>query len=170
MPIVHYSEKLIGTLSDRRATIAAFRSKHPLAFLFLVNGVDLLPIGQGTDEDVLFAERIECDENESTFPSVRRAAGLLCLLAVMLTSCSITVPVAATGNMRGAVTGTASAVTVCGITINGDASIAKAATSAGITRISSVDLRTLNVLGLYVRRTCIVNGYQDNVMPTPGRP
>ena len=79
-------------------------------------------------------------------------------VALLLCSCSIQLPVAATSNPIGPKVGTASAVTFLGITIDGDASIRSAAESAGIERVSTVDMRTTNVLFLFQKRTCTVTG------------
>jgi hypothetical protein len=67
--------------------------------------------------------------------------------ASILTSCSLTKPVSASGTcFLGA------------LCFGADASIQTAAKNGGITKVSTVDLKTSNVLGIIVTYTCIVTG------------
>ena len=81
------------------------------------------------------------------------------IVGAFLTSCSITVPVSATSNELGSKTGTATGTCYLSqLCFGADASIATAARNGGITKISTVDLKTSNILGLIVRYECIVTG------------
>jgi hypothetical protein len=83
------------------------------------------------------------------------AAGLM----AMLSSCSITLPVAATSNPVGAKVGSATAPVFFNILVfGGDASIKSAAKNGGITKISTVDMKQFNLLGIYSTYTTIVTG------------
>ena len=53
---------------------------------------------------------------------------------------------------------TAKANTVLGFTFGGDYSIQTAAKNGGITKVSTVDVKYKNVLGLFISRTTIVTG------------
>ena len=77
---------------------------------------------------------------------------------LLLTSCSLDRPIAATSNQVGEKTGTATAATLFGITISGDASARTAAKNGGISRISTVDLRTQNFAFILILNTCTVTG------------
>ncbi len=77
---------------------------------------------------------------------------------IMLQACTVTLPVTATSVPIGPRQGTAKATQVLGAWITGDASIQAAARAGDIHQVSTVDLRTTNVLGVYIRRTCIVTG------------
>ena len=70
-------------------------------------------------------------------------------LATALTSCSLTLPAAATSNPVGRKVGTATAT---------DASIQKAAQNGGITKISTVDIKQTSILGIVVSYETIVTG------------
>ena len=87
---------------------------------------------------------------------------LLCaaLIAVtVLSSCSLTKPVSASGSAIGSKVGQASGTCFLGVLCFGaDASIQTAAKNGGITKVSTVDLKTSNVLGIVVTYTCIVTG------------
>jgi len=77
----------------------------------------------------------------------------------LLTSCSLTLPVSATGNDLGSKVGTASGTCfLYQLCFGADASVATAAKNGGITKISTVDLTTKNVLGIIVTYTCTVTG------------
>ncbi len=80
------------------------------------------------------------------------------LYALVLTACSITQPIAATSNPIGSKTGKSTGTCILYICINADASITSAAKNAGISKISTVDYRTTNFLGLIQRHECIVTG------------
>jgi hypothetical protein len=76
-----------------------------------------------------------------------------------LSSCSLTLPVAATSNPVGAKVGTAKATGFFSVLFfNQDASIQKAAKNGGITKISTVDIKMGNILGLIVTYETIVTG------------
>jgi hypothetical protein len=79
--------------------------------------------------------------------------------SAMLTSCSLTLPVAATSNTVGSKVGTAKGTGYLGILFfNADASIKTAAKNGGITKISTVDIKQSNILNLIVSYETIVTG------------
>lgn len=81
------------------------------------------------------------------------------LCAFALSSCSITMPISATSNTLGTKKGESEGTCFFGVMcFNVDASIQKAAKNGGITKISTVDLKTSNMLGIVVTYTCIVTG------------
>jgi hypothetical protein len=87
------------------------------------------------------------------------SAAALFTMAAMMSSCSLTMPVAATSNPVGAKVGTSKATIYLGVLVfNGDASIQTAAKNGGITRISTVDLKSTNILNLFGTHECIVTG------------
>lgn len=67
-------------------------------------------------------------------------------------------PVSASGPLDGAKEGRAAVVRVCGVVVQGDGSTRAAANAAGIRFVQTVDVRTLDVLGIYQRSTTIVRG------------
>lgn len=78
---------------------------------------------------------------------------------LVLTSCSITLPVSATSNALGSKQGKASGTCFFyQLCFGADASVQQAARNGGITKISTVDLQTKSVLGIIVTYTCIVTG------------
>lgn len=88
-----------------------------------------------------------------------RAFALLTIAAVMLCGCAATFPVSATSNPVGRKIGTASGTGYFGILVFGvDASIRSAAKNGGITKISTVDFRQTNVLGIVQTYETIVTG------------
>ena len=89
------------------------------------------------------------------FPKLFVAAAL----ATALTSCSLTLPAAATSNPVGKKVGTATATGYLGVLFFGaDASIQKAAQNGGITKISTVDIKQTSILGIVVSYETIVTG------------
>lgn len=79
--------------------------------------------------------------------------------AVMLASCSITLPVNATSNPVGTKVGKSSGNCFLSFLCFGvDASIQTAAKNGGISKISTVDYNNKNVLNLIITHTCIVTG------------
>ncbi|WP_046244615.1 TRL-like family protein [Hymenobacter terrenus] len=80
-------------------------------------------------------------------------------VSFILSSCSITLPVAVSSNPIGTKVGTASADVYLGVlSFGGDASIQTAAKKAGITRVSTVDIKHSNVLFIYQQFTTTVTG------------
>lgn len=80
-------------------------------------------------------------------------------LAMVFTSCSVTQPISATSNAVGSKEGRASGTCLFyALCFGADASIKTAAKNGGITKISTVDLQTKNVLGIIITYTCIVTG------------
>lgn len=65
---------------------------------------------------------------------------------------------AVTSNNLGSKVGTATATNILGAIATGDASVQKAAKSAGIRKISHVDSKKTNILGLYATYTVYVYG------------
>lgn len=67
-------------------------------------------------------------------------------------------PVAVTSNANSSKVGTAEATSILGLVGTGDASIEKAAKSAGITKIHHVDQHGTSILGIYAKYTIYVYG------------
>ncbi len=79
--------------------------------------------------------------------------------ALSLASCSLTVPVNATNNEVGSKVGRASGTCyLTALCFGADASIQSAAKNGGISKISTVDFKTTNILGIIVTYECIVTG------------
>lgn len=80
-------------------------------------------------------------------------------LGVVLSSCSITTPVTVSSNPIGSKVGKSSGTcyfrVIC---LDVDASILTAAKNGGITKISTVDYRQKNILGIIQKHECIVTG------------
>ena len=77
----------------------------------------------------------------------------------MISSCALTLPVNATSNPIGDKVGTAKATGYFGILFfNADASIQTAAKNGGITEISTVDIKSTNVLNIITTYETIVTG------------
>jgi len=85
---------------------------------------------------------------------------LFCAVCSMfLASCSLTMPVAATSNPVGSKTGKATGTCYFyQICLGADASIKSACANGGITKISTVDMKTSSLFGIIVTYTCIVTG------------
>jgi len=80
-------------------------------------------------------------------------------VAVSLSACSMTMPVAVSSNPVGTKVGKASGNTfLYNLAFGVDVSIQKAAKNAGITKISTVDMQFNDVLGLFQTYTVIVTG------------
>jgi hypothetical protein len=80
-------------------------------------------------------------------------------LLLMMSSCSLTLPVNATSNPVGEKVGTAKATGYLGVLFfNADASIKSAAENGGISKISTVDIKRTDILGLIVTYETIVTG------------
>lgn len=82
----------------------------------------------------------------------------LFIVAITFTACSITLPVNATSNNVGSKVGMAKATVVLGFSFNQDASIRTAAKNAGISKISTVDIKVGNILYLVQTYETIVTG------------
>lgn len=87
---------------------------------------------------------------------------LLSLVATMfLSSCAVTLPVAATSNPIGSKVGSAKTTRILGLFFfdGGDAGIQKAAKNGGITKVATVDFKTnLVFLSLVISHETIVTG------------
>ena len=80
-------------------------------------------------------------------------------LAALMTSCSLTMPVTATSNPVGKKVGESTGTVFLQIlAFNADASIRTAAKNGGISRISTVDIKKTDVLGIIQTYTTIVTG------------
>ena len=80
-------------------------------------------------------------------------------VAALMTSCSLTLPVSATSNPVGKKVGESTGTIYLQVfAFDADASIRTAAKNGGITRISTVDMKQTNVLGLITTVTTIVTG------------
>jgi hypothetical protein len=78
---------------------------------------------------------------------------------MILSSCSITMPVNATSNPVGNKVGMSSGSCIFGYLCFGvDASIQTAAANGGISKISTVDMKMKNLLGIVVTYETIVTG------------
>lgn len=85
----------------------------------------------------------------------------LALICVLFMSCQSVGPVCATSNEVGSKVGTASAGYLFGfipIPFSADYSIQRAARGAGITKISTVDLKRFNYFGVWVGKQTIITG------------
>ena len=79
--------------------------------------------------------------------------------AAFLSSCSLTTPVGATSNAVGSKVGEAGGTCyLYQICLGVDAGVAAAARAGGIKKISTVDYKVDNLLGVLVTHTCIVTG------------
>lgn len=84
---------------------------------------------------------------------------LFATTALFLASCSVTMPVSATSNPVGSKVGTSTGrCFFYALCFGADASIQSAAKDGGITKISTVDMKTTNILGIVVTYKCIVTG------------
>lgn len=84
---------------------------------------------------------------------------LVLSVTLFLTSCAVTLPVNATSNEVGSKVGMSKATGFLNVLyFNQDASIQKAAKKAGITKISTVDLKQTDLLGIIQTYECIVTG------------
>ncbi len=80
-------------------------------------------------------------------------------LAAVLSSCSITTPVCATSNAIGSKVGEASGNGYLRWLVLGvDCSIRTAARNGGISKVSTVDFKTADILGIIQTYTTIVTG------------
>ena len=80
-------------------------------------------------------------------------------VALFLTGCAITLPVAATSNAVGSKVGTSTATGYFGVLFfDADASIRSAAANGGITKISTVDVKVSTLLNIITSYECIVTG------------
>ncbi len=89
---------------------------------------------------------------------LRNVLGVVAASAI-LASCSITVPVAATSNQVGSKVGTSKGTCFFQVLcFDVDASIQSAARNGGITKISTVDFKKKDVLGIIITYETIVTG------------
>ena len=82
----------------------------------------------------------------------------ICIAVLVMASCSMTAPLAATSNTLGKKVGEANATIVLGLVFGGDYSVQKAMKNGGITKCSTVDVKTTNILGIVIKKKCIVTG------------
>lgn len=81
------------------------------------------------------------------------------VIGAFMVACSMTMPVNATGNTVGSKVGTSSGSCYLGALCFGvDASIKSAAKNGNIKKISTVDLKVKNVLGLIITYECQLTG------------
>ncbi len=84
---------------------------------------------------------------------------LLLIVGIFFAGCSITMPVNATSNTIGHKVGTAKATGYLGVLFfDQDASIKTAAKNGGITKISTVDIKSSSILNLLVNYETVVTG------------
>jgi len=67
-------------------------------------------------------------------------------------------PVAISGEKFGSKVGTATLDNILGITFSADRGVKAAAAAGGITKVTAVDEKVKNILGIYVQSTTIVYG------------
>lgn len=80
-------------------------------------------------------------------------------LAALMTSCTLTMPVTATSNPVGNKVGESTGTVFLQIfAFDADASIRTAAKNGGITKVSTVDIKQTNILGIVTTYTTIVTG------------
>ncbi|MBI3259380.1 MAG: hypothetical protein HYZ54_07915 [Ignavibacteriae bacterium] len=85
--------------------------------------------------------------------------GAACIAIASLSSCAITYPVSATSNPLGSKVGVSSGMGILGaIVLSPDSGIQQAAKNGGITKISTVDFKVTNILGIYQTYTCTITG------------
>lgn len=78
---------------------------------------------------------------------------------LLLTSCTATYPVAATGPLNGTREGRSASVQVLGITVVDGGTVREAARAGGISNVHTVDVRQTVILRpVYVKRSTIVTG------------
>ena len=83
----------------------------------------------------------------------------IALIIAMFVGCTTISPITATSNELGTKVGTSTAAFIFGlIPISDEYSIQAAAKEGGITKISTVDLKSFNYLGIYSGYTTIVTG------------
>ena len=85
----------------------------------------------------------------------------IALAALAMTACTTVMPMAATSNPVGSKVGEASFTTILFIPIplfTQDIGVATAAKNGGITKISTVDLKTYSLLGFYNKISTVVTG------------
>ena len=86
------------------------------------------------------------------------SAALLTSL-VLSAACTTTRPFAVSSNPIGTKVGRASSQAFLGgLLIGGDASIKAAAKQGGISRVATVDVETVNVFYIFIKRTTVVTG------------
>lgn len=89
---------------------------------------------------------------------------LLCLLACVafamsvFSSCTVTVPVAASGPIGGAKEGRSASVRVLGLTVQDRGDVRTAARAGGIQYVQTVDVATTRIFGIYRKSVTIVTG------------
>ncbi len=85
--------------------------------------------------------------------------GVAAITAAYLSSCALTVPVAATSNPVGSKVGTSSGMGILRfIILSPDSGIQQAAKNGGITKISTVDFKQTDILGIFQTYTCTITG------------
>lgn len=88
---------------------------------------------------------------------ITRVIGIF-VVTLLLASCSIVLPVNASGAPIGKKVGTAKANIILGLYFGQDAGIQTAAKNGGITKVATVDVKRFNLLGFYQSVTTIVTG------------
>jgi len=84
---------------------------------------------------------------------------LFSIVSLFFTSCALTLPVTATSNQVGDKVGMSKAQGYLGfLWFDQDASIQKAAKNGGITTVSTVDIKSTNLLGIIMTYETIVTG------------
>lgn len=90
----------------------------------------------------------------ASFITIAATVGL-----IGLSSCKMTVPVSATSNPIGSKVGTSDGIGILGwLVFSENTGIRQAAKNGGITKVSTVDFKMTNILGLFQKYECIVTG------------
>jgi hypothetical protein len=88
---------------------------------------------------------------------ITRMVGIF-IVTLLLASCSIILPVNASGAPLGKKVGEAKATIILGLYFGQDAGIQTAAKNGNITKVATVDVKKFNLLGFYQTVTTIVTG------------
>jgi hypothetical protein len=88
---------------------------------------------------------------------VLASAALAIIAAASMTSCTMTTPISATSNPVGSKVGVSEGSRIL-IYWFGETGIRQAAKLGGISKISTVDFKEVNILGVYSSYSCIVTG------------
>lgn len=69
-----------------------------------------------------------------------------------------TSPLTATSNKIGPKVGESHCISILGLVALGDGGVQEAANKAGIKKISTIDTKTMSILGVYTKTTTVVTG------------
>lgn len=69
-----------------------------------------------------------------------------------------TTPLTATSNQIGPKVGESHCISILGLVAIGDGGVQEAANKAGIKKVSTIDTKTMSILGVYTKTTTVVTG------------